>query len=151
MLAQRRKPCRPRCFGSHALVLSGEMCPRRGYCLLREFCQGRWLCCAPGGRPISSVASEARWFLWRKKKKSPRVSLESCAFFPFLSFEGEIWSNCCCCRRLPGQEEAVLVLSSPGQERFRHELVRPERGGSASAVHDETCRRAALQDSICLL
>lgn len=86
-----------------------------------------------------------------KKKQSPRVSLESCAFFPFLSFEGEIWSNCCCCRRLPGQEEAVLVLSSPGQERFRHELVRPERGGSASAVHDETCRCAALQDSICLL
>ena len=54
-----------------------------------------------------------------EKKKSPRVSLESCAFFPFLSFEGEIWSNCrCCCRRPPGQEEAVLVLSSPGRSGF---------------------------------
>lgn len=67
---------------------------------------------------------------------------------PFPPFEGEIWSNCR--RRPPRQEEAVLELSSAGQERFRHELVRPERGGLARAVHDETCRRAAPQDSVCL-
>ena len=153
MLVQRRKPCGLRCFGSHTPVLSGEMCPQRGYYLLRESCQGCWPSCAPGGRPISFGALEAQWFLWRrKKKKYPRVSLESCTFSPFLPFEGEIWSNCCRRRRRRPhrQEEAVLVLSSAGQERFRHELVRPERGGLARAVHDETCRRAAPQDSVCL-